>query len=74
MDIRYGIELRVIILRFIAASADWLPPEGDFDPEVLVQPGTLSNVTNGFGFIGAGYRMQRNWLPADSVVSAAGFR
>ncbi len=74
MDIRYGIELQVIILRLIAASADWSPPDGVFDQEVLVQPGTLSNVTNGFGFIGAGYRMQETWLPPDSVVSAAGFR
>jgi hypothetical protein len=31
---------------------------GAFDPEVLVQPGTLSNVENGFGFFGAGYRLR----------------
>lgn len=74
IDISYGIFLRGIQLRFIAASADWAPPDDNFDPEVLVQPGTLSNVVNGFGFVGAGYRSETSWLPADSVLQLAGFR
>lgn len=36
---------------------------GTFDPDVLVQPGTLSNVENGFGFYGAGYRLTRPLRP-----------
>jgi hypothetical protein len=36
---------------------------GSFDPEVIVQPGTLSNVENGFGFFGAGYRLRRQLHP-----------
>ena len=38
---------------------------GAFDPEVLVQPGTLSNVENGFGFFGAGYRLR---LPLEPLA------
>ena len=74
VDRAYGYELQGMLLRLIVASEDWQPPGGVFDPEVLVQPGTLSNVENGFGFIGAGYRLQENLTPADSVLEAAGFR
>ncbi len=69
-----GFFLRGILIRFIVASEDWAPPDGVFDPDVLVQPGTLSNVENGFGFVGAGYRSRQSWVPADSVKAAAGFR
>ena len=45
--------------RFIAFVGDdtWVPPNGavEFDQELLVQPGTFSNVENGYGFIGSGY-------------------
>ncbi|MEZ4700407.1 MAG: hypothetical protein R2834_08760 [Rhodothermales bacterium] len=74
MDLAKGVQLRGIQLRFLVANAEWNPPDGVFDPEVLVQPGTMSNVNNGFGFIGAGYRTVQNWLPADSIANAAGFR
>jgi hypothetical protein len=74
IELAAGIKLRGIQIRFLAASADWSPPNGVFDPEVLVQPGTMDNVNNGFGFVGAGYRVLRGWLPADSLANAAGFR
>lgn len=45
-----GIEVRAFV-----ASADWESPTGTFDPELLVQPGTFSNVQDGFGFVGGGY-------------------
>ena len=41
-----GIQIRIL-------DEQWDPPEGVFDPEVLAQPGTLSNVENGYGFWGA---------------------
>lgn len=62
------LKLARVRLDLIAASADWDPPGGAFDPEILVQPGLLSNVTNGFGFIGAGYRLSGTWAPVDSVL------
>ena len=74
MDLTYGILLTGITLRLIVASEDWDPPEGVFDPELLVQPGTLSNVENGFGFVGAGYRLKLTWLPPEEIMDAAGFR
>lgn len=45
---------------------------GQFDPEVLVEPGTFSNVENGFGFFGAGYRLWRTLLPTSTDRSRAG--
>jgi hypothetical protein len=41
-----GLQIRVL-------DENWDPPEGIFDPEILAQPGTLSNVENGFGFFGS---------------------
>ena len=72
-DRGFGIRLDQILLRLIAASEEWNPPEGVFEAEVLVQPGTLSNVEDGFGFVGAGYRLQHAWLPLPEVIEAAGF-
>ena len=51
-----------------AANAEWDPPGGVFDADVLVQPGTLSNVENGFGFVGAGYRLSSTWIPLDTII------
>ena len=69
----HGISLLKITLRLIVASAGWNPPEGSFDPELLIQPGTMSNVENGFGFVGAGYRLEETWTPPDSALQEAGF-
>lgn len=41
-----GLQIRVL-------DQNWDPPQGIFDPEVLAQPGTLSNVENGYGFFGS---------------------
>jgi len=73
-DLSYGILLTGITIRLIVACEAWDPPEGVFDSEVIVQPGTMSNVDNGFGFVGAGYRLKKTWLPPEDVVRAAGFR
>jgi len=45
--------LRAVGIRVRMLDANWDPPEGVFDPEVLAQPGTLSNVENGYGFWGS---------------------
>ena len=67
------ITLQHMTLELVVASEDWDPPGGEFDPEVLVQPGLLSNVDNGFGFVGAGYRRDIRWTPPNEVIAAAGF-
>ena len=74
IDRSYGVYLNILTLHLIVANEEWNPPGGSFDPNVLVQPGTLSNVENGFGFVGAGYRHEHVWVPEPSVARAAGFR
>lgn len=74
IDQTYGLRLEGIRLRLIVASEEWDPPGGIFDPEVLVQAGTMSNVENGYGFVGAGYRHDEQLeLPEEDVLDAAGF-
>ncbi len=47
---------------------NFVPPGGVFDPELLVQPGTFSNVTNGFGYIGAVGRYRAEWTLTDASM------
>ena len=72
-DERFGVSLRFIKLDAIVANEEWNPPGGTFDPFVLVQPGVMSNVENGFGFVGAGYRVELSWQPSIEIRDAAGF-
>lgn len=59
--------------RFYVTNAEWVVPEGGFDLDQIVEPGTVSNITNGFGFIGAGYWASATWIPALSTQVRAGF-
>lgn len=70
----WGILLLGIRLHVTVGNRSWDPPPGGFDPELLVQPGTMSNVENGFGFVAAGYGLRRDWRPVDAVAVKAGFR
>lgn len=49
------------------------PPDGRFDPEVLVQPGTMSNVSNGFGFVGSVGRFSVEWVLDRDNVDRLGY-
>ncbi len=53
---------------------DWTPPGGVFTAEALGQPGTLSNVVNGFGYIGAVGRFSAEWLIQDTSAITLGYR
>lgn len=68
------IALRRIDFRFLAADEQWAPPNDSFDPNVLIEPGTFSNVTNGFGFFGGGYTVSTRWIPTDVVLRTVGYR
>ena len=68
-----GIALRGVEFHFAAVNKEWSPPGGDFDPELLIQPGLFSNVDNGYGFIGAGQVVRVRWVPSRAVISALGF-
>lgn len=47
----YGVSAMGVQIRML--DTNWDPPNGVFDPEVLAQPGVLSNVENGYGFFGS---------------------
>ena len=53
--------LHAITLQVRALDANWDPPGGVFDPDVLAQPGTMSNVVNGYGFFGSVGLYQYTW-------------
>jgi len=62
-----------IEVRAFVTSEDWESPVGVFDPELLVQPGTFSNVTDGFGFVGGGYFDRFELVLDDEAARNAGF-
>lgn len=70
---RFGLVMNNMTLRMAVVNAAWDPPDGTFDPDVLVQPGTMSNVENGFGFVGAGYRLEDTWIPDSETLTTAGW-
>lgn len=67
------IGVRDIVLLLDIVEDAWNPAVGTFDPEVLVQPNTFSNVENGFGFVGAGYSLTRSILPDSLVLCRANY-
>lgn len=70
---RFGIDLLLITLDLIVANADWSPPDGAVDPLALAHPAVMTNVQNGYGFVGAGYRARHQWRPTGEFREAAGF-
>lgn len=67
------IILHKVVVSSMIVNTEWNPPEGRFDIESLVEPGTFSNVENGFGFFGAGYVEQVGWLPEAELIRRSGF-
>jgi hypothetical protein len=74
LGIRCGV-LSLVKIDFNVTTADpaWDPPGGIFDPEILVYPETMTNVQNGLGFVGGGYRLQRSLFPGRKAVEEACF-
>ena len=72
-ELGQGLSILQITVRTLVTDPEWKPPFGfDFDPEVTVEPGTVSNVENGFGFVGAAYTAEANWSPTDETLSLLG--
>ncbi|MEL6615517.1 MAG: hypothetical protein AAFQ43_07255, partial [Bacteroidota bacterium] len=68
-----GVRPTLVDVRFevFVANAEWT-----FTPEEIAQldePGTGSNVSDGFGFVGSGYRTSVSWTPSFTAQSRAGF-
>lgn len=70
---RDPVFLEKIEVQAFVTSEDWESPVGSFDPELLVQPGTFSNVQDGFGFVGGGYFDRFEFVVDDQVARNAGF-
>lgn len=51
----------------------WVPPDGLFDLDVLARPLALTNVSNGFGFVGAGYVQDMALWPSKAAVGDTWF-
>lgn len=67
------IDLRAINVTVHVGDSTWVSPTGTFDPEALVEPGTFSNVKNGFGFFGSGYKEAITFRPSIALLRKAGF-
>ena len=67
------IALTDLRMSVLISSGDWYPPGGVYDPEVLVDPNTFTNVENGFGFVGGGYRVEASVVPGFAEIRRAGF-
>ncbi len=67
------IDLREINMRVHVADANWVSPVGVFDQDILVEPGTFSNVENGFGYFGAAYVDSITFRPPLTLIKRAGF-
>ena len=50
------------------------PPGGVFTAAALSQPGTMSNVTNGFGYVGSIGRFSAEWILQDTTATALGYK
>ncbi len=65
--LRFGLEITV-------GSLAWDPPGGDpADERVLVHPGTLSNVENGYGLVVGGYNEEATLYPSSRAVADTPF-
>ncbi len=60
-------------MRLAISDEQWRPPGGVFDREILVQPGTFSNVRNGFGFFGAVNQYTVEWALTRETIDRLGY-
>lgn len=63
-----GLAVRITVL-----DENFVPPSGEYDRELLAQPGTLSNVENGFGLLASIGRFSIEWILSDSVARELGY-
>ena len=73
IDLSASVALAGLGMRITILDGDFVPPGGAFDPDVLAQPGTLTNVENGFGFVASVGRFSVEWLLADTTIVSLGY-
>lgn len=63
-----------LTLRAEVASEGWrLPLAAANDPELLIQPEVLTNVENGYGFVGSAYTVSKTWSPTPDELQRSPF-
>ena len=68
--VRDGPALMGMGLEITVGSLDWDPPGSDpSDERVLIHPGTLSNVENGYGLVVGGYNEEAVLYPSSRAVA-----
>lgn len=67
------IDLREMNVTVHVGDANWVSPVEVFDENFLVEPGTFSNVKNGFGYFGSGYTEVASFRPPLALIRRAGF-
>ena len=67
----YLVGLGMIVTRL---DAEFVAPGGVFTVAALSQPGTLSNVTNGFGYVGSVGRFTAEWVLKDTTAVKLGYQ
>lgn len=60
-------------MRLTMTDDQWRPPDGVFNPEILVQPGTFSNVEGGFGYFGSLNQFALEWTLNPAATAGAGY-
>ena len=73
LDLNSFYRLAGVALRITVLDDNFVPPSGEFDREVLAQPGTLSNVENGFGLLGSVGRFSVEWVLPDPIARELGY-
>ncbi len=70
--LRPGSPLMGVGMRLTMSDDAWRPPGGVFNREVLVQPGTFSNVEHGFGYFGSVNQYTVEWVLDPATVEKLG--
>lgn len=68
-----GLAFMGMVVSLTVGSDMWDPPGETFNDRILVHPGTLSNVENGFGFVGGGYNKSASLFPSSVSISDTWF-
>jgi hypothetical protein len=68
-----GLGLFEMNVSLTVGSADWDPPGGVFDSDVLSHPEAMTNVENGLGFVAAGYDEERTLHPSAESIEDSWF-
>lgn len=67
-----GSPLLGVGMRLTMSDDAWRPPDGAFNREVLVQPGTFSNVEHGFGYFGSVNQYTVEWVLHPLILQRLG--